>query len=100
MTTVRAPMSDVLAACNDNLDDPRVVARLLQALREVGAADQAAGLLARDPAAHANLGDPRAVASLLDALRKVIWASYRLIISTEAVAPTARKWAGACRCGG
>ena len=35
---------------------------LLDSLREAGAQEQAAALLARDPAAHVSLDDPRAVA--------------------------------------
>ena len=48
------------AAAHAALGDPRGVARLLDALRAAGAQDQAAALLARDPAAHAALGDPYA----------------------------------------
>ena len=44
--------------------------RLLDSLREAGAHEQAAALLARDPAAHAALDDPGGVASLLDSLRE------------------------------
>ena len=50
------------------LDDPHAVAVLLDRLREAGADEQAAALLARDPAAHAALDDPSAVAVLLDRL--------------------------------
>ena len=57
------------AAAHAALGDPRGVARLLDALRAAGAQDQAAALLARDPAAHAALGDPYAVAYLLGSLR-------------------------------
>ena len=39
-------------------------------LLEAGAHDQAAALLARDPAAHARLDDPGGVARLLDSLRE------------------------------
>ena len=46
------------------------MARLLGSLREAGADEQTAALLARDPAAHAPLDDPLAVASLLDMLRE------------------------------
>jgi hypothetical protein len=46
------------------------VARLLDSLRKAGAHDQAAALLARDPAAHADLGPPGGVAMLLDSLRE------------------------------
>jgi hypothetical protein len=37
----------------------------------VGAGEQAAALLARDPAAHTALDDPHSVVALLDRLRKV-----------------------------
>jgi hypothetical protein len=57
------------AAVHAALDDPFGVARLLDALREAGAHDQAAALLARDPAAHAALDNPDAVALLLGGLR-------------------------------
>ena len=53
-----------------SLDDPGTVAWLLEALREAGASDQTAALLARDPAAHAALEDTDGVAMLLDALQK------------------------------
>ena len=53
------------------LDDPYATARLLDALRAAGAADQVEALLARDPAAHATLDDPYATARLLDSLRAV-----------------------------
>jgi hypothetical protein len=46
------------------------VAWLLDSLRQAGAHDQAAALLARDPAAHAALDDPDGVAWLLDVLRE------------------------------
>jgi hypothetical protein len=46
------------------------VARLLDSLRAAGADEQAAALLARDPAAHAALDHPDAVASLLISLRE------------------------------
>ena len=45
------------------------MARLLDRLREAGAHDQAAALLARDPAAHAPLDNPYGVAILLGSLR-------------------------------
>ena len=57
------------AAAHAALDDPDGVASLLDRLREAGADDQAAALLARDPAAHAALDHPDAVARLLDSLR-------------------------------
>jgi hypothetical protein len=46
------------------------VARLLDSLRRAGAHEQAAALLARDPAAHAALDHPSAVARLRDSLRE------------------------------
>ncbi|QXJ25796.1 hypothetical protein AGRA3207_007346 [Actinomadura graeca] len=61
----------VHAAAHAPLDDPYAVASLLRGLREVGAGEQVAALVARDPAAHAPLDDPRAVASLLRGLREV-----------------------------
>jgi hypothetical protein len=58
------------AAAHAALGDPSAVAGLLDALRRVGADDQAASLVARDPAGHTALDDPSAVAGLLDALRR------------------------------
>ena len=55
------------AAAHAPLDDPDGVAVLLDSLREAGAHEQAAALLARDPAA---LDDPDVVAVLLDRLRR------------------------------
>ena len=49
-------------------DNPDYVVRLLDSLRAAGAHEQAAALLARDPAAHAALKRPAAVAWLLDSL--------------------------------
>jgi hypothetical protein len=46
------------------------VAELLGALREAGAGQQAAALIARDPAGRASLDNPPAVAKLLGALRE------------------------------
>ena len=46
------------------------MASLLGQLRRAGADDQAAALLARDPAGHAILDNPHAVASLLGQLRE------------------------------
>ena len=53
------------------LKDPDAVAELLARLKEAGAQEQAAALLARDPAAHAALDNPHAVAGLLTTLRYV-----------------------------
>jgi len=50
------------------VDGSPAVAWLLNALRLAGADEQAAALLARDPAAHVTLDDPAAVAGLLGAL--------------------------------
>ncbi len=58
------------AAAHVPLGDPDVVARLLGILRAAGAHEQAAALLARDPAAHAALDEPRGVARLLNELRR------------------------------
>jgi len=60
------------AATHAALDHPRDVAWLLDTLtlREVGAHEQAAALLARDPAAHTALDDPHGVVFLLDRLRE------------------------------
>ena len=58
------------AVAHVSLDDPGAVAGLLDSLREAGAREQVAALLARDPAAHVALDDPRAVAGLLDSLRE------------------------------
>ena len=52
------------------LDDPLGVAELLDSLREAGAAEQAAALLHRDPAAHVSLNDTLGVAELLESLRR------------------------------
>ena len=58
------------AVAHAPLGDPHAVAGLLDRLREAGAAEQVAALLARDPAAHVSLSDPGAVAGLLDRLRE------------------------------
>ncbi|MFJ4931617.1 hypothetical protein [Streptomyces sp. NPDC088736] len=57
-------------AAQDILDDPGIVAMLLEALRKGGADDQVTALLARDPASHATLDNPVAVAMLLRTLRE------------------------------
>jgi hypothetical protein len=59
------------AVAHAALDDPHNVADLLDYLRAGAAHEQAAALLARDPAAHVALDDPVGVARLLDSLRKV-----------------------------
>ncbi|MGX4690730.1 hypothetical protein [Streptomyces sp. JNUCC 63] len=58
-------------ALHTSVGDPDSVARLLDSLRRVGAQEQVAALLARDPAAHVALDEPFAVAGLLDSLRRV-----------------------------
>ena len=58
------------AAAHAPLDNPGAVAGLLDSLRQEGADEQAAALLARDPAAHAALDNPAAMANLLDSLRQ------------------------------
>jgi len=60
------------AAARRSLDDPGGVASLLNQLRAAGALEQAAALLARDPAAHVALDDPGGVASLLGSLRAAV----------------------------
>jgi uncharacterized transporter YbjL len=59
------------AAAEAALDNPFAVARLLNALREVGAQEQVDALLTRNPAAEAALDNSDAVARLLDVLRVV-----------------------------
>jgi hypothetical protein len=56
-------------AAHAPLDDPRGVARLLDALRRAGAREQAAALAGR-AAAGVSLGDPGGVAWLLGRLRE------------------------------
>ncbi|POX43933.1 hypothetical protein C3489_37340 [Streptomyces sp. Ru71] len=57
------------AIAHVTLDGP-ALADLLRGLREAGADEQVAALLARNPAAHAPIDDPHAVARLLRMLRK------------------------------
>jgi uncharacterized protein YidB (DUF937 family) len=57
------------AAARVSLDDPSGVTLLLDRLLAAGVAEQAAALLARDPAAHGPLDDPRGVGGLLGVLR-------------------------------
>jgi hypothetical protein len=66
----QAGMLAYRAAADAPLDDPGGVASLLDSLQRAGADEQAAALLARDPAAHAPLDDPGGVASLLDSLQR------------------------------
>jgi hypothetical protein len=68
------------------LDDPGSVALLVGALREAGAADQVAALLARVPAAHATLNDPGAVAFLVGALREAGAADQVAVLAVRAAA--------------
>ena len=58
------------AAAHAALDNPGGVAGLLQTMRQAGAHEQAAALLARDPAAHVAHDNPYHVADLLDTLRQ------------------------------
>ncbi|QXJ27051.1 hypothetical protein AGRA3207_007359 [Actinomadura graeca] len=58
------------AAAHVSLDHPYDVAFLLEGLREVGAVEQVAALVACDPAAHVSLDNPGAVAPLLYELRR------------------------------
>ena len=53
-----------------SLADPDAVAILLDRLRQAGAHEQAAALLARDPAGHVALDYPYTVARLLGSLRE------------------------------
>ena len=76
------------AAVHTALNNPYVVAVLLGSLREAGAHDQAAALLARDPAAHAALDDPFGVASLLDDLRRAGAHEQAATLADRAVAHT------------
>jgi hypothetical protein len=95
------------AAANATLDDAGAVAWLLWALQTIGAADQIAALLARDPAAHANLDDSYAVARLVQALRRAGAADQTKALAARAAAeanvdaPTCRRpaTAGATRGG-
>jgi hypothetical protein len=57
-------------AAHASLDDPRGVASLLDSLRGVGADEQAAELIARDPAASVALDNPLGVGMLLGSLRR------------------------------
>ena len=59
------------AATHVTLEDPAPVAALLKALREVGANEQVAALLARDPASKAVLKKPYDVALLLREFKEV-----------------------------
>jgi hypothetical protein len=64
------PRPTLWAAAHAFLDDPVHVTYLLGSLQEAGADEQAAVLLARDPAVHVALDDPACVARLLDRLRE------------------------------
>jgi hypothetical protein len=76
-------------ASHAGVDDLRQAAWLLDALREAGADDQIAVLLARDPAAQVKLDDSRAVARLLKALRDA--GAHDQVISLAARA-VAHEW--------
>ena len=66
------------------------MASLLDRLREAGAHEQAAALLARDPAAHASLDDPGGVAHLLDGLREAGADEQAAALASRAAALLAR----------
>jgi hypothetical protein len=53
------------------LHDPEAVGYLLRNLRDLGAQEQVAALLARNPAGHVTLHDPKAIGGLLWVLRNV-----------------------------
>ncbi|MBT2212566.1 hypothetical protein [Actinomadura sp. NEAU-AAG7] len=59
------------ATTHITLDDPGDLAFLLGHLRDIGAHEQVAALLARDPAAHVTLDEPGDLAELLDQFREV-----------------------------
>nr|WP_157554496.1 hypothetical protein [Herbidospora sakaeratensis] len=83
------------AAEHAALDDPRAVIRLLNQLRDVGAHEQAAALLARDPAAHAALDNPGVVAQLLERLRKRETHGQTAVLAERAAAHAALDRPGA-----
>ncbi|MFF2999462.1 hypothetical protein ACFVTC_33685 [Streptomyces sp. NPDC057950] len=56
------------AATHVSLDNRHAASQLLYTLRKAGAREQAAALLARDPAAHVSLDDPFSVGTLLTEL--------------------------------
>ncbi|MGW5639234.1 hypothetical protein [Streptomyces sp. NPDC003832] len=66
----RKPQAAALArrAAEVAIDNPGAVAALLGSLRESGAKEQVAALLARNPAAHADLRSSYGIAALLDQL--------------------------------
>ena len=74
------------AADHASLNDPFGVSRLLDALREAGAEQQAAALLDRDPAAHASLDTPLGVGYLLDALRRAGAEQQAAVLASRAAA--------------
>jgi len=61
------------AAVHAALDDPRYVAILLGSLREAGAHQQTAALLARNPAAHVALDNPASMPNSVAALLNRLW---------------------------
>jgi uncharacterized protein YidB (DUF937 family) len=65
------PRPALWATAHVSLDHPEAIATLMDRLRRAGAREQAAALLARDPAAHTALDQPGAIASLLDSLREM-----------------------------
>jgi hypothetical protein len=72
------------AAAHAALDDPGAVALLLSTFRHVGADEQAAALLARDPAGHAVLDKQRGVIELLRALREAGAAEQAAALASRA----------------
>ncbi len=82
------------------LDNPFAVAMLLDGLLRAGAHEQAAALLARDPAAHAPLDNPQAVAWLLDRLREAGMHEQAAALASRAAAhapsTTRAAWPACC----
>ncbi|GHD53939.1 hypothetical protein [Streptomyces galbus] len=77
------------AAAHAALDDPSDLAQLLEEMREAGADDQVAALLACDPAAHAALEDPSAVAWLLRMMREAGADDQVVVLAGRAAAQAA-----------
>jgi hypothetical protein len=77
------------ATAHVSLDYPEAISSLLDRLRNMGAREQAAALLARDPAAHVSLDQPRAIASLLDSLRNMGAREQAAVLADRAAARAA-----------
>ena len=73
------------AVAHARFNDPSSVGSLLHTLREVGADEQFAAMLARNPAAQVDLGDLVAVGLLLETLREV-GADEQVAVLAERVA--------------